>query len=471
MIQADPGLVNALDKQKNTPVMDAAFLGRAMIVKELIENAAEVTQKNADLMNPLQLACVNEGAGNGDVVAALIEALADPSDMCWQTTPLMAAADSGHIWALHALIDLGSDPWQMNGSGFTALDYARDMETAEFLYGLMEGDKLSDKAAPRIDTSKLFKDAEARRARLHRAAPQVSLEDAFATLEAPREWLPGFRATGEHFNDLRKAWRRICLRCHPDKQPEDLEEEAAAEWTAQFQAAVAAFEAIDKHFRSVCQDEELLPEVLQVLADHHLLDGKVVPSRLLSPVVSHCLFVLGCEGVDLGVQRGMLRAPTEDVFRTALRTQAHYIRTLACHCEKLQWKQKGRDAAANFGSSPEAMLHADLLPLLRAKDAKGDEGGDLFANLLHLQKHRRGRGLTALCRTAEAGKLTQATLTHFAVPLSTQAVLQYGASSAAFDPNYAEIGVPSLVKCLAECMRSGAQGILRRVWDASATRV
>ncbi|CAE7656742.1 Ankrd28 [Symbiodinium microadriaticum] len=124
----------------------------------------------------------------------------------------------------------------------------------------MEGDKLSDKAAPRIDTSKLFKDAEARRARLHRAAPQVSLEDAFATLEAPREWLPGFRATGEHFNDLRKAWRRICLRCHPDKQPEDLEEEAAAEWTAQFQAAVAAFEAIDKHFRSVCQDEELLPE-------------------------------------------------------------------------------------------------------------------------------------------------------------------------------------------------------------------
>eukprot|EP00439_Symbiodinium_sp_Y106_P007673 s897_g1.t1 len=232
--------------------------------------------------------------------------------------------------------------------------------------------------------------------------------------------------------------------------------------------------------------------VLQVLADHHLLDGKVVPSRFLSPVVSHCLFVLGCEGVDLGVQRGservlccladralqvasdpshdaddrqslfhltfsltlpalrrMLRAPTEDVFRTALRTQAHYIRTLACHCEKLQWKQKGRDEAANFGSSPEAMLHADLLPLLRAKDAKGDEGGDLFANLLHLQKHRRGRGLAALCRTAEAGKLTQATLTHFAVPLSTQAVLQYGASSAAFDPNYAETGV----KCLAECMR------------------
>ena len=68
------------------------------------------------------------------------------------------------------------------------------------------------------------------------------------------EWLPEFRETGEHFNELRKAggmrfhgsidssiittstshapssddeyfcfweaWRRKCLKCHPDKQPE-----------------------------------------------------------------------------------------------------------------------------------------------------------------------------------------------------------------------------------------------------------
>ena len=35
--QADPGLVNQLDGQKNTPIMEAAFLGRCMIVKELVE--------------------------------------------------------------------------------------------------------------------------------------------------------------------------------------------------------------------------------------------------------------------------------------------------------------------------------------------------------------------------------------------------------------------------------------------------
>ena len=34
-------------------------------LQELIENAAEVTQKNADLMNPLQLACVTRRQGLG----------------------------------------------------------------------------------------------------------------------------------------------------------------------------------------------------------------------------------------------------------------------------------------------------------------------------------------------------------------------------------------------------------------------
>merc|ERR1740133_878884 len=129
----------------------------------------------------------------------------------------MASADSGHMWAAQTLIDLGAEAWQMNGSSFTALDYARDMETAQFLYDLMQGDRLSNKPVPRFDTQKLFKDAEARRAKLHRSAKQVPLPDAFAVLEVPEAWLPAFRETGEHFNNIRKAWHRVCLRCHPDK--------------------------------------------------------------------------------------------------------------------------------------------------------------------------------------------------------------------------------------------------------------
>lgn len=262
MVKADPGLVNKIDHQKNTPLMDAAHLGRAMIVKELINSAADVSShvKNADLMNALQLACVNEGAGNGEVVEELIRAGADPHEMCWQVSPLMAAADSGHIWAVQALIDMGADPWFKNSSGMAALDYCRDIETATLLYDVMQGDRLSSTPAPRFDTNRMFKDAESRRARLHRAAREVPLEDAFAVLQVPPEWLPGFRETGEHFNDIRKSWRRLCLTYHPDKQPEDIEEEAAAAFTAKFQTAVAAFEAIDKHFRHVCQDDELMPE-------------------------------------------------------------------------------------------------------------------------------------------------------------------------------------------------------------------
>merc|ERR1719162_688288 len=119
----------------------------------------------------------------------------------------MAAADSGHIWAVQTLIDLGSDPWQTNSSGFAALDYARDMETAQLLYDVMQGDRLSDRPAPRFDTQKLFKDAEARRACLHRANREVPLEDAFAVLEVPAQWLAEFRHSGTHYNEIRKAWR------------------------------------------------------------------------------------------------------------------------------------------------------------------------------------------------------------------------------------------------------------------------
>jgi len=153
---------------------------------------------------------------------------------------------------------------KQNSSGFTALDYARDMDTAQFLYDLMQGDVLSNKAAPRFNTEKLFKDSDERRARLHRASREVILEDAFAVLECPADWLSGFREKGDHFNDIRKSWRRMCLRYHPDKQPDDLTDDEAAEWTGKFQTLAAAFEAVERHFRSVCTDEEQMPDACEV---------------------------------------------------------------------------------------------------------------------------------------------------------------------------------------------------------------
>jgi len=240
---ADPEIVNTADAFKNTPLMDAALHGRSLVVKELLRSAAEVVSRNADCMSVLHLSVVNEGAGNGEVVEELVRAAADPDAMCWQTSPLMVAAESGHLWALRVLLDLGADPWRRNAASFTALDYARDHETAQLLLDVMQGDCLSNEPAR---WARPFKDAGARRAHLHRGCRQVTLEDAFATLEVPFEWLPAFRDTGEYFGEIRKIWRSVILQRHPDKQPE-LEEEEAAVWTAKFQDAIAAFETIEKH--------------------------------------------------------------------------------------------------------------------------------------------------------------------------------------------------------------------------------
>merc|ERR1712226_1050276 len=57
-------------------------------------------------------------------------------------------------------------------------------------------------------------------------------------------------------------------------------------------------------------------------------------------------------------------------------------------------------------------------------------------------------------KAAEQGILTSNTLNHFVLPICLQAVLQRGASQAAFDPNYAE----TAVKCLGECMHHVAWG-------------
>ena len=66
-----------------------------------------VHEKNAFLMNPLQLAVVDEAAGNGDVVRLLVQAGADINAPCWDITPLCAAANGGHHWRWSHWLGLG----------------------------------------------------------------------------------------------------------------------------------------------------------------------------------------------------------------------------------------------------------------------------------------------------------------------------------------------------------------------------
>jgi ankyrin repeat protein len=60
--------VNAVDKNKNTPLHYAAGYGRADVCKMLVDNGASVTLRNLDGKSPLDVAKLND---QEDVVSAL----------------------------------------------------------------------------------------------------------------------------------------------------------------------------------------------------------------------------------------------------------------------------------------------------------------------------------------------------------------------------------------------------------------
>jgi len=71
-----------------------------------------------------------------------------------------------------------------------------------------------------------------------RRAGTMTLSKAFEILEVPMGC--------QDFNRLRKAWQTICLKYHPDKQPADLDAEAAAMWTAKFRDGMEAFQVVQQ---------------------------------------------------------------------------------------------------------------------------------------------------------------------------------------------------------------------------------
>ena len=130
-LMATPEAVLAVDNNRDNVLTIAALSGRQLIVQELVREAGLglplLREKNRDLMSPLQLACVDEAQGNGEVVRLLVEAAADINALCWDVSPLCAAAAGGHHWAVRTLLELGADVHAINGYAMGALDYARDV--------------------------------------------------------------------------------------------------------------------------------------------------------------------------------------------------------------------------------------------------------------------------------------------------------------------------------------------------------
>ena len=144
----------------------------------------------------------------------------------------------------------------------TALDYARDDETAALIYDFTRAQLLPDEALRRRAESlrRAQRAAGAGQGDQHTTtagesgmgyhARRVSggampLEEALAVLGAPLEWLEPLRTSGAHYAQIRRLWRGLVLASHPDKQPLGQVAAALRVKDELFTAAVSAFDTVE----------------------------------------------------------------------------------------------------------------------------------------------------------------------------------------------------------------------------------
>lgn len=124
----------------------------------------------------------------------------------------------------------------------------------------------------------------------------------------------------------------------------------------------------------------------------------------------------------------------------------------------------GEASKAAAAAAKAAQLEA-LAGEHQASEREG--GGDVVLELLHMQKHRRARGMQLLAKAAGAQRLCPNTLRHFCVPLALSAILQindggdaagkkkgakassrhYKGRTEAFSQQMADQGVTCLAQC------------------------
>lgn len=267
----DGAMVIALDEHFTTPIMDAALFGRTLVLEEILKAPCVtheiLNERNFFLMSALQLSCCDDGQGNPRAAALLVEAGADPNARCWDKTPLMAACASEHVEMITTLVEeLGADLMLRNGEMHMAMDYCKVNETAEFLFKLMEGHFLMNKAAPSYvheassSQSRAPGSREDDGPRYFSWTKNLPLADAFAALGVDVAGLDDFKKDGAHAGQLRSNWRRLVLQYHPDKRPanwEDLPEDYRRKWSGKFHAVQRAYEAIEAHLLALERQEEI----------------------------------------------------------------------------------------------------------------------------------------------------------------------------------------------------------------------
>jgi thiosulfate/3-mercaptopyruvate sulfurtransferase len=126
-----PGQVNATIVNATTPLMKAAHLGNASVLRALLAAGARVDAINADGNNALWLACVGN---HPDLIDLLVSAGIDIDNRNESgATALMYAASSGRDAVVAHLLAKGADTAAETPDGFTALDLAATLECLALL--------------------------------------------------------------------------------------------------------------------------------------------------------------------------------------------------------------------------------------------------------------------------------------------------------------------------------------------------
>jgi ankyrin repeat protein len=124
-------VLNYQNQLGETALMIAAVKGSVPVARALIGLGAEVNRAG---WTPMHYAATS---GQVEIIRLLAEKsayidAASPN----KTTPLMMAARFNHRPAAAALIELGADPTQTNESGFTARDYAKELNNKDLAFWL-----------------------------------------------------------------------------------------------------------------------------------------------------------------------------------------------------------------------------------------------------------------------------------------------------------------------------------------------
>jgi uncharacterized protein len=133
LVDAQPGLVNAMAKDGFQPLGLAAFFGHTDVVHFLLERGAEVNSAsdNGLRVMPLHSAAANR---NLEIARLLLEhgAIVN-ARQADDFTPLHAAAQNGQVEMVRLFLGYGADVWAESRKEKTVLDFALESKNEDVI--------------------------------------------------------------------------------------------------------------------------------------------------------------------------------------------------------------------------------------------------------------------------------------------------------------------------------------------------